>query len=121
MSATSESKRERRLAARAERQRLAEEGRRKARQRRRLAVGALVILAVGLLAGGLYLIIQRVIEPSAPGVSVPLERAGHVSPGEALQHNSNPPSSGLHYSTWTRPGVYTEPQDMGYWVHSLEH
>ena len=40
---------------------------------------------------------------------------------ESIQYKNNPPTSGPHYPTWTRPGLYTDPQDTGYWVHSLEH
>jgi hypothetical protein len=120
MDTTSETKRERRLAARAERQRLAEEGRRRARQRRRLTLGGLVLVAVAIVVAGIYFIGQTALRPS-PGRTLPDEGRTHVNSGEPIEYRNNPPASGPHYPTWTRPGVYTDPQDKGYWVHSLEH
>src|SRR5438874_915571 len=120
MNQTAQSKRERLLAARAERQRLADEGRRKARQRRRLTLGGLVLLVVAVLAGAWMLFGQNVAKPT-PGRFVPEEGRNHVDPGSPLTFKSDPPASGNHYSTWARSGVYTEPIEKGYWVHSLEH
>src|SRR6476620_4362978 len=120
MSSKPQSKRERLLAARAERQRQADEGRRKAQQRRRLILAGVVLVAVALLAGAGFLISQTAFRPS-PGRTVADEGRDHANPGTPLTFKANPPSSGTHYPTWTRPGLYTEPQDPGYWVHSLEH
>ena len=121
MATSPESKRERRLAARAERQRLAEEGRRKARQRRRVTIFGLALLAVAALAGAGYFISQSALNKPALGRTVPDEGRNHTAAGDPLTFQSNPPASGTHYPTWTRPGFYTEPQDKGNWVHSLEH
>ncbi|MBI2011215.1 DUF3105 domain-containing protein [Candidatus Daviesbacteria bacterium] len=46
---------------------------------------------------------------------------GHVAEGSKIDYNSNPPTSGPHYEVWTKPGVYSEPQDDRNLVHSLEH
>ena len=59
--------------------------------------------------------------PAEVGRSVPDEGYNHAPAGTPLQYASNPPSSGTHYPTWTRSGVYAEQQETGYWVHSLEH
>jgi hypothetical protein len=120
MSSPSASKRERRLAARAERQRLAEQGRRKAQTRRRLTIGALAVVAMAVLVGGGVVLAQTLMKPS-PGQSLPDEGRDHVTQGASLQYRNNPPASGPHYPNWTRPGVYTEAQSPGNWVHSLEH
>jgi Protein of unknown function (DUF3105) len=120
MDSSSQTKRERRLAARSERQRLAQEGRRKARQRRRLIVAALVILGVGLLAAAVLFMGQAISKP-APGRTVPDEGRNHVAQGEPIEFRNNPPASGNHYPTWARSGVYAEPQHPGNWVHNLEH
>ncbi len=45
----------------------------------------------------------------------------HVDTSASLVYNSNPPSSGPHYSEWARWGIYREPVARGYLVHSLEH
>jgi hypothetical protein len=123
MDSAPDTKRERRLAARTERQRMAEEGRRRAQQRRRLTLAGIVILAVAILAGAGYLLAPMLSNIGKPpiGRSVPDEGRTHVNPGERLTFRENPPASGPHYPSWTRPGVYPDPQDAGNWVHSLEH
>lgn len=45
----------------------------------------------------------------------------HVKEGEIVKYNSNPPTSGPHYPEWKKPDIYTEPQEDGYLIHSLEH
>lgn len=45
----------------------------------------------------------------------------HVPVGEKVDYNSNPPTSGDHYSDWIRAGVYSEPKDDRNLIHSLEH
>jgi len=45
----------------------------------------------------------------------------HVPIGEKVDYNSNPPTSGSHYADWIRSGVYSEPKEDGFLVHSLEH
>jgi hypothetical protein len=117
---STDTKRARRLAARAERQRIAEQGRRRAKTRRRITVAGLILAAVAVLALGGWMLAQNLSQPSL-GVLVPDEGRDHVSPGTPLTFRANPPSSGTHYGSWTRPGLYTEAQDPGNWVHSLEH
>ncbi len=46
---------------------------------------------------------------------------GHVEDGMPLTYNSNPPTSGPHYSTWANFQEFSAPFDDGYLVHSLEH
>ena len=117
---SSEKKRARRLAARDERQRMAEVGRKKAKQRRGMTLVGVVVLVAALLAGGGYLLSQSLLKPGL-GVALADEGRVHVSQGTPLTFRANPPASGTHYDNWTRSGVYTEPQDPGNWVHSLEH
>lgn len=45
----------------------------------------------------------------------------HVAPGTKVDYNSNPPTSGNHYADWIRKGVYDQPKEDGYLIHSLEH
>lgn len=52
---------------------------------------------------------------------VPLMGRTHVKMGEKIKYNSNPPTSGEHFSEWTKSGIYDKPSDDGYQVHSLEH
>jgi hypothetical protein len=120
MSVSSDSKRERRLAARAERMRQAEAGRQRAQRRRRLTLGGAILAAVALLVALGFFLTQSFSQPSL-GRAVPDEGREHVTQGTPLEFSSNPPASGTHYAVWTRPGVYQEAQPEGNWVHSLEH
>lgn len=56
-----------------------------------------------------------------PGQKIVDLGRGHVSIGEKVDYNSNPPTSGKHYGEWIRLGVYNEPKDDRNLVHSLEH
>src|SRR3989344_8080611 len=40
---------------------------------------------------------------------------------EVFEYNSNPPTSGPHDITWTKAGIYDQPQPEGMLIHSLEH
>jgi hypothetical protein len=116
-----EARRERRLKARAERERQAVAGRQKAQRRRRLTIGGIVLLGLALLAAGATFASQSLFRPS-PGRLLPDEGRSHVNPGTPLEFKSVPPTSGAHYpANWTRSGIYPETQNPGNWVHSLEH
>lgn len=56
-----------------------------------------------------------------PGTQTADLGRGHLSVGEHIDYNSNPPTSGKHYDDWIRSGVYGEPKQDEYLVHSLEH
>ena len=45
----------------------------------------------------------------------------HVGSVLGVEYNSSPPTSGPHYAQWTKRGVYEEPMEDGYLIHSLEH
>jgi hypothetical protein len=113
-------KRERLLAARAERQRIAEENRAKQKRSKQIRLAIFALVAVGLIAVVGYWVSQTAFAPQL-GVAYASEGRDHVSPGTPLNYKNNPPSSGPHYPTWARPGVYPDPVDPGLWVHSLEH
>ena len=121
MSETIQTRRSRRLAVRSERQRLAERGRLKARQRGRilwLAAGLAVCVALAL---GIYLILQSAIVDQ-PGQSLPADPREHVPVGAGVSYRTNPPASGPHYDQWIpRGGFFTDPQPSGLWIHNLEH
>lgn len=56
-----------------------------------------------------------------PGKEVADLGRDHVSVGTKATYNSNPPTSGDHYEDWIKKGIYTEPVEDGYLIHSLEH
>jgi hypothetical protein len=53
--------------------------------------------------------------------SPPLMTTVHIPLGATVVYNSNPPSSGPHYTTWANFQEFTQPVDDRYLVHSMEH
>jgi hypothetical protein len=53
--------------------------------------------------------------------SPPLMTTVHIPHFAPVVYNSNPPSSGPHYTTWANYQEYADPVDDRYLVHSLEH
>jgi hypothetical protein len=51
----------------------------------------------------------------------PIEGAQHVTPCAPTPYNTNPPSSGNHYSVWAAFQTYDVPVAPGFLVHDLEH
>ena len=51
----------------------------------------------------------------------PSEGAGHLSLGERVRYQSDPPTSGRHEAAPVAPGFYDKPQPPAMLVHSLEH
>lgn len=83
---------------------------------KRLTIGVVVgLVLVGL---GLY---ARQLNRAEPGEAVADLGREHVPVGTAVEYNSNPPTSGSHYASWTKRGVYDEAIEDGYLIHSLEH
>ena len=80
-------------------------------------IGVAVLAVIGFIVG-------QAIRP-APGESIPIMATSHIptdsNPG---QYNSDPPTSGLHYSAEARAGFYDANNykyPAGYLVHNLEH
>ena len=76
-----------------------------------------VMGAIGVIGMGWY------VTRPVPGTRMDDQGREHVSPQAVSEfnYNSNPPTSGQHDPDWVRPGVYTEPQNKGKLIHSLEH
>lgn len=79
-----------------------------------------ILLAAAVIGGIGWLWYDSATKP-LPGVAVADLGREHVPPGTKVDYNSNPPTSGNHYSEWTRKGVYDQPKDDGNLIHSLEH
>ncbi len=58
---------------------------------------------------------------SLPGEAKLQEGREHRPEGTKLTYNFNPPTSGDHYATWIKKGVYDLPRPDGNLVHSQEH
>lgn len=78
------------------------------------------LAVVALVVGMGYKGYQSLTVPK-PGQAVADEGRDHVPVGTNVEYNSNPPPSGPHYAQWTKRGVYEEPVEDGYLIHSLEH
>lgn len=77
----------------------------------------IVILLMGAFLAWLFVESSKPV----PGTRITDLGRSHVPPGTQEEYNSNPPTSGKHYAEWTRAGIYDEPKEDGYLVHSLEH
>ncbi|MCC5661872.1 DUF3105 domain-containing protein [Nostoc sp. XA010] len=56
-----------------------------------------------------------------PGIRFPDLGQEHVEVGTSITYNSNPPTSGPHYSYPAAWGIYKHPPADGFLVHNLEH
>src|SRR5262245_10968016 len=45
----------------------------------------------------------------------------HYTSDSVLEWQAEPPTSGPHFTEWTRYGAYSTPIPRGYWIHNLEH
>lgn len=79
-------------------------------------------IGLGITALGAFLVWLFVASSKPlPGTRIADLGREHVSIGEKVDYNSNPPTSGPHYEEWIRAGVYEIPKDDRNLVHSLEH
>lgn len=87
------------------------------RRRRQLMIGIPAVLVVLLLG---YLIFQRFLIPIA-GLEEfgPQDRTHDQS--VVIEPSPLPPVGGVHHPTWLNCGVYREPVEHEYAIHSLEH
>lgn len=82
-----------------------------------------IAVAVALIGGIVWAIIANKPAPLGEDFSraVPYEGATHVTEGDNVSYQSNPPTSGNHWPDPLRDGVYdTEKPDEAI-VHSMEH
>jgi hypothetical protein len=95
---------------------------------------ALVLIAglVGLVAGRYQLLSGTVtgsaadhlrVAPCLPGEAVEIMHSPHIAPTEwhRVRYNSQPPTSGPHFSFTVATGVYAAPVPAGLSVHAMEH
>ena len=88
------------------------------RQLRAIAIGAVVVLAVGGLI--VWFLTRPAVVPA--GQSVAITGWNHIDPpAKATNYNSVPPTSGDHYGATADTRVHTQPVPDENQVHNLEH
>ncbi len=109
------------LISKNEQERLA---RRKDMRRRRIKKILIWLLVLGAIAAAIYGLVywSRKAGANKPGQAIAeLERV-HIDPGtKVTTYNSNPPTSGPHYPTWSDWGAHDEQIADEFLVHNLEH
>jgi len=90
----------------------------------------IIFWVAGILVagGGIYLLSQLPSKDSSPGGGGPdlsrnmtFEGGNHIGERESVLYQSNPPTSGSHWFTPLRTGVYEREKPDGAIIHSLEH
>jgi len=99
----------------------------RAQQQTKAGRKKIIFLLGGILivGGGIYLLLQLPSQDDSfgPDLSqgITYEGANHITQGESVSYQSNPPTSGSHWSGPLRAGIYdTEKPDEAI-MHSLEH
>lgn len=90
---------------------------------KRILLWILVLAAILLAAYGLYASVQSLL-PKGPDYSTefPIAGQGHIAEGAKGEgYNSNPPSSGPHYSSPAPTGFYKKELPDERILHNLEH
>lgn len=87
------------------------------RRRRQLLIGVPAVIVVALLG---YLIFDRFVRP-IEGVETfgPQDRTHDQD--VVIEDTGLPPVGGVHHPSWLNCGIYREPVELKYAVHSLEH
>ena len=91
------------------------------RKTKKLIIWLIILGVIGV--AGWFGIKAMTPEPLSTDYSIAMPREGatHVSEGSRVQYQSNPPTSGNHWSNPLRDGIYdTERPDEAI-IHSLEH
>lgn len=98
-----------------------------ARRRKKIMRMMWWIIGVGvmsaLIGGIVWAVIANKPAPLGEDFSrvVPHESATHITEGEKVSYQSNPPTSGSHWPDPLRDGIYNEEKPDEAIVHSLEH
>ncbi len=98
-----------------------QESRERKRLTKKIATWIIVLLIVGGSGYGLYYLASRPTMPK-PGEAFPILGQEHVAVGATHPaYNSNPPTSGWHYSEPATWGVHQDELPDEQLIHNLEH
>lgn len=78
------------------------------------------LIVLGALSASGFWLYKEVTKP-LPGQEVSDMGANHVTDISGVLYNSDPPTSGPHFSIWAKRGVYDRVLSDGHLIHSLEH
>ncbi len=78
-------------------------------------------IIIGIVVVAAFVWLFRLLITPQPGVTVEDQGRQHISQEQVATTSGNPPTSGSHLSTWVKAGVYSESQQDGELIHSLEH
>lgn len=84
------------------------------------SIGGSILVALGLVSAIWY---DSATQPeyNPDVVFQTSDGRNHVQPGSQIEYSNYPPSSGDHYGSSLAWGVYDQPVDEGFWLHSMEH
>lgn len=114
-------KKERRELKRREKEAVRMQAARKSSMRKILAYGSVAVIAAGLILG-LVALGRGGKKKGLPGRFVAEQSRVHIEPDARHDpYSSNPPTSGPHYPSTTKAGVYSEQAADEIMVHNMEH
>ena len=93
------------------------------KQTKQFGTYAILILAVIGIGAGIFFFVQKQAPKGEDfSTAVPVQGRSHIDVGSAHEsYNSNPPSSGSHYSNTARVNFYEETVRDENIIHNLEH
>lgn len=93
-------------------------------KKKRVVKWLILTVIAALIIGALYLVFTKEGD-STPRIDFstvkPSEGQSHVSEGTRVTYQSNPPTSGNHWGTPLKEGIYEEEKPDEAVVHSMEH
>ena len=94
-----------------------------ARRRKNMKGAAVALIIVCLVGGAIYgaIAYRRSRTKNLPGVAFEEQGREHVGPGHPHAYNSNPPTSGPHFTSPIDWGVYKDELLDEALIHNLEH
>ena len=113
-------KKEKRELRQQEKQKL-QENRERRKLTKKITIWTMVMLVIGGLGYGLYYLVSQPEKPR-PGEPFPILGQEHISVGAPHPaYNSNPPTSGWHYTEEAAWGVHQDELPDEQLIHNLEH
>lgn len=92
-------------------------------RRKRMKRAGIILIIIGLVVALGYLLVwySTIREENLPGVLIPDQGREHVATTTHPVYNSNPPTSGWHFSAPAEWGAYKKELQDEVLIHNLEH